>query len=282
MEQLHVLCLIVGRWVLPRYGLSKDQLSQMLLINIGNAADILELFESFEDDDVRSDPLIMILILGIWQASLLQFCFNRTATINIKLAPDTRRRKGARKSQAPGGRQRKRHRTIKVKEAGQQQSGEEKEPRNQESADPAVANNNNQQNLVQTPESEQEAKARGEADQVREAQPVEDQDKSTNGCCCGRGWLDNCLQEDHCGYFFFGSELWAIALSLLLQDVPFLCLRLTLIFAFTVSSHSNVFFTCKNTLLIMLQVYRSVVILQDLRSRRLRAAQRDPVVPLIA
>lgn len=59
------------------------------------------------------------------------------------------------------------------------------------------------------------------------------------------------------------TELWAIGISLMLQDLPFLILRITLIVYYNVKSYSNVFFTCKNTLLILLQVFRSIVILSE-------------------
>ncbi|KAF8565563.1 hypothetical protein P879_10236 [Paragonimus westermani] len=64
---------------MPREGLSRDQLSQLLLINIGTAADILELFEAFSEEEVRQNDLLRAVILCLWQASLLQFCFNKTA-----------------------------------------------------------------------------------------------------------------------------------------------------------------------------------------------------------
>ena len=56
-----------------------------------------------------------------------------------------------------------------------------------------------------------------------------------------------------------------IATSLLLQDGPFFCLRMTLIFKFQVISHMNIFFTCKNTLIILLQVYRLLVLCLERR-----------------
>ncbi|EUB57383.1 Transmembrane protein 26 [Echinococcus granulosus] len=151
MEQLLLLSVIVGRWLLPRFGISRDQLSQLLLINIGNAADILELFEAFNEEAVRTNTSLNICILCLWQASLLQFCFNKTATLEYN-------------------------------------------------------------------------------------------------------------RVSGCEQLWFGTELWALFMSLILQDVPFLALRLTLVLHFNVRSYSNIFFTCKNSLLILLQVFRSVVI----------------------
>jgi len=46
----------------------------------------------------------------------------------------------------------------------------------------------------------------------------------------------------------------------MLQDAPFLVLRMLLIFKYGVLSYTNMFFTCKNTLVCMLLSYRLIVI----------------------
>ena len=51
-EQLLLLVLIVGRWLLPKGELSHDQLSQLLLVYLGTAADIVEFFEAFKEQQV--------------------------------------------------------------------------------------------------------------------------------------------------------------------------------------------------------------------------------------
>ena len=43
-----MLILIIGRWLLPKGDLTRDQLSQLLLVYIGTAADIIEFFDSFK------------------------------------------------------------------------------------------------------------------------------------------------------------------------------------------------------------------------------------------
>ena len=42
IEQFLMLILIIGRWMLPKGDLTRDQLSQLLLVYIGTAADIIE------------------------------------------------------------------------------------------------------------------------------------------------------------------------------------------------------------------------------------------------
>lgn len=229
IEQLLLLSVIIGRWLLPRFGISRDQLSQLLLINIGNAADILELFEAFNEDIVRSNHLLKISILCLWQASLVQFCFNKTATLKLK----------ATLTQGPSF-----SGSITTKEIPDksQRSG----------SNEYVALNQQRHSALPT---ESEA--------------------SQQGCCSGR-----CSKGTSAGLICFGTELWAICMSLMLQDVPFLALRLTLIFYFKVRSYSNVFFTCKNTLLILLQVFRSIVILGEQRRKTNEVVQPNDI-PLI-
>ena len=73
IEQLLMLILIIGRWMLPKGDLSKDQLSQLLLVYIGTAADIIEFLDSFNEGKIEREPILVYLTLGIWAWSLLQF-----------------------------------------------------------------------------------------------------------------------------------------------------------------------------------------------------------------
>lgn len=47
-----MLIIILSRWLLPRGSITRDQLSLLLLEYVAIAADILELFEAFEDEQV--------------------------------------------------------------------------------------------------------------------------------------------------------------------------------------------------------------------------------------
>lgn len=67
------------------------------------------------------------------------------------------------------------------------------------------------------------------------------QNKGGNGTCCN-------------------GDVFGILISILLQDLPFLVLRMLLIFKYNVLSYTNMFFTSKNTLVIALLVYRLIVL----------------------
>ena len=84
IEQFLMLILIIGRWMLPKGDLTRDQLSQLLLVYIGTAADIIEFFDSFKDEKIAREPLLVLLTLAIWSWSLLQFTVVLTATKSRK------------------------------------------------------------------------------------------------------------------------------------------------------------------------------------------------------
>lgn len=80
IEQFLMLILIVGRWMLPKGDLTRDQLSQLLLVYIGTAADIIEFFESYKVGDTVNETILVYLTLGIWSWSLMQFTIVLSAT----------------------------------------------------------------------------------------------------------------------------------------------------------------------------------------------------------
>ncbi|EDO40847.1 predicted protein, partial [Nematostella vectensis] len=75
-----IIMIILGRWLLPRGEITRDQLSALLLGYVGTAADILELFEVFEEPQVGSELQITTAVLGVYSWSLLQFTLVTTAT----------------------------------------------------------------------------------------------------------------------------------------------------------------------------------------------------------
>ncbi|CAK9818242.1 Transmembrane protein 26 [Anthophora plagiata] len=169
IEQFLMLILIIGRWMLPKGDLTRDQLSQLLLVYIGTAADIIEFFDSFKEDRIAREPVLVYLTLGIWAWSLMQFTVVLTAT-------------KSRKSRLSSGSAVKRR-------------------------------------------------------------------VHTETSCCS-------------------IDVWGIALNMVLQDGPFLAFRLILIIHYRIVSYMNIFFTCKNTLVILLQLYRLYVVQTENKSKR--------------
>ncbi|KAF6111923.1 transmembrane protein 26 [Phyllostomus discolor] len=75
LHQTLLLMLIIGRWLLPIGGtITRNQLSELLLMFVGTAADILEFTsETLKEKNVRNNPGLVYAILFIWTWGLLQF-----------------------------------------------------------------------------------------------------------------------------------------------------------------------------------------------------------------
>lgn len=75
LQQLLLFVLVIGRMLLPRGPLSRDELSQTLFIFIGSGSDVMEFFVVFEDPVFYRNPGLKYATLIIWSVSLLQFIF---------------------------------------------------------------------------------------------------------------------------------------------------------------------------------------------------------------
>ncbi|KAF3841873.1 hypothetical protein F7725_023824 [Dissostichus mawsoni] len=84
LHQILLLLLIVGKWLLPLGGgVTRDELSQLLLIFVGTAADILEFTCETLSDVKASHPKLVYIILAVWTWSMLQFPLH-LAVVNTK------------------------------------------------------------------------------------------------------------------------------------------------------------------------------------------------------
>ncbi|KAK6170128.1 hypothetical protein SNE40_018597 [Patella caerulea] len=73
IEESLLYLMIIGRWLLPRGSVSREQLSELLFTFIGIASDIMELFALFDEEPVRGSLIFTYALLGVWSWSLLQF-----------------------------------------------------------------------------------------------------------------------------------------------------------------------------------------------------------------
>ncbi|XP_078497089.1 transmembrane protein 26 [Lissotriton helveticus] len=80
LHQTFLLLLVIGKWFLPTdAGTTREQLSQLLLLFVGTAADILEFCsETLELADVRKEAVLVYSILSVWTWSMLQFLLDVT------------------------------------------------------------------------------------------------------------------------------------------------------------------------------------------------------------
>ncbi|KAL7857591.1 hypothetical protein SRHO_G00164900 [Serrasalmus rhombeus] len=95
LHQILLILLIVGKWLMPiGEGVTRDQLSQLLLIFVGTAADILEFTSETLSDVKDNSPQLVYIILAVWTWSMLQFPFhlsvvNSKAGDECESQPDT-------------------------------------------------------------------------------------------------------------------------------------------------------------------------------------------------
>ncbi|KAK7465100.1 hypothetical protein BaRGS_00037721 [Batillaria attramentaria] len=174
VEELMLYLMILGRWLLPRGEVGREQLSQLLFAFIGIASDIMELFSLFDEDMIRQDTIVTYFLLGVWSWSIVQF------TLTFHAAHKPRRARGLQLSTQ---------------------------------IDPHLENRN--------------AAIR--------------------------------------------VELGASLMSLFMQDGPFLALRLYCMVTYDLITYSLVFFTAKNTLVILLLLYKITILL----SKRFCPARLD-------
>ncbi|CAB3408924.1 unnamed protein product [Caenorhabditis bovis] len=170
LEQLLLVNLIVGRWLLPKGDISREQLSQILLAYLAISSDIVEFFDVFKEREVFSNTKVQRIVLAAWTLSLLQFPFVLTVS---------------------------RARKMRV----------------------AITNDYEQLFRRNRPRSIFKA--------------------------------------------IYDVDIWAILLANALQDVPFLLVRLYLMTVHNLVTYTMIFFFFKNMLIILLQTYRSIIIIND-------------------
>ncbi|CAM9205919.1 unnamed protein product [Lampetra planeri] len=184
LEQTMLIVLVLGRWLMPKGDMSRDQLSQLLMVYVGLGADILDIFDTFKEPEVKTNRVVVIVGLTLFSWALMQFPLVLTQT---RLQKDEHPKKNV------GG-------------------------------------------LICCP-----------------ATP------SSLASCCS-------------------SEVWSLLLTVGLQDGPFLLYRLYLMVQEQVLNQLMIFFTCKNILIVLLELYRIFVVQCELQSREVGLRKCDGLV----
>lgn len=166
LEQTMLIVLVLGRWLMPKGDMSRDQLSQLLMVYVGLGADILDIFDTFKEPEVKTNRAVVIIGLALFSWALMQFPLVLTQT------------------QPPMG---------------------------------------------------------------------EPPQRSVSGLSCSPcapSAIASCRS----------SEVWSLLLTVGLQDGPFLIYRLYLMVQEQVLNQLMIFFTCKNILIVLLELYRIFVV----------------------
>ncbi|KAK2553068.1 Transmembrane protein 26 [Acropora cervicornis] len=220
-----IIGLIIGRWLLPRGEITRDQLSALLLGYVGTAADILELFEVLEEQAVSTTRQVTYAVLSVYSWSLLQFCLVTTATTgknnqiritNNKVNPDDVI-----------------NRKISLHKYGKQEELKERYI-----------------------ERLQMKRRQTEMNVMRGKGFKGVKEKKINPITTARGEVKQISRRE----MLLHGDIFGILTGIFMQDGPFLIFRLLLIIQYQVSSEMHIFFTCKNAIALSLLVYRLCIL----------------------
>lgn len=71
-----IIILVLGRWLMPKGDMSRNQLSQLLLVYVGVGTDILNIFPTFKKTEVKKNRFLIIVGLSLFSWALMQFPLN--------------------------------------------------------------------------------------------------------------------------------------------------------------------------------------------------------------
>jgi hypothetical protein len=80
VELSFMFIIILGRWILPKGDISHSALSQLLLVYLSLASDILDLLTLFNEQEIQISSPMVRLVLTVFSLCMLQFALNLTAT----------------------------------------------------------------------------------------------------------------------------------------------------------------------------------------------------------
>ena len=224
--------LIIGRWLIPRGSITRDQLSALLLGYVGTTADILEIFELFKEEEVMYEEGVTYAVISVYSLALYQFTLVTTATSDDK-EPENEdifvklRDKIKTKKIYPDGRTLDERFPTDVEkqkyvEMIKKEEGIHKRFRGRGKGKKLSAHSKMLQKIAKT-------KAAKEEEILIQRREIH-------------------------------AELFQIIVTLFMLDTPFLALRLYVIVIFKITSEMHVFFTCKNILVLLLLVYRLLIL----------------------
>lgn len=260
MEQALVLILVIGRWLLPKGGITRDQLSQLLLIYIGTAADIMEFTEIIKEDEIRKTNPKMLqnsnfvnAVILFWSVSLFQF------PLTIYAMERTAQRLEKEKAQLE-------EQLKKMKE-----EKDTRRRKNQVAPSPALYTNKKNQSQDGSERGEIRVRyiqtkfgleIKPEMTSVTSTDDEEAMPQVPHGrcaqCTCWHRFTK--ALDDFANKMQDYAELVSLLIPMLMQDGPFLVIRLIVIAYYQIYHDTLYFLTVKNALVVMLQVYRIFVL----------------------
>ncbi|KAL9954912.1 hypothetical protein ACROYT_G042498 [Oculina patagonica] len=249
-----ILLIIVGRWLLPRGELTRDQLSSLLLVYVANAADIMELFEVFDQEPALwCTEGVALAVLATYTWSFLQFTLVFTATAetvpDTKELPPTAPAPDENKTKSSGG-QTKLPKYIKKLIKQKQKDELAKIEKNTDLR--AAVNQMKQLKAYKDRGRQARFSIHDTALEVVQVQREVRREEQI---------LENHIKQKQ--KLKLHGDLYSILTLMLMQDGPFLIVRLVLIIAYDVKAILHIFFTGKNAMALALLIYRLVILIME-------------------
>lgn len=79
IEVTMMFIVILGRWIMPKKGITRSELSQLLLVYMSLASDIIDLLSVLQEQKIYTNSHIVYATLSIYSWSLFQFTLNLVA-----------------------------------------------------------------------------------------------------------------------------------------------------------------------------------------------------------
>lgn len=256
--------LLIGRWLTPRGSITRDGLSALLLGYVGTTSDILEIFELFKEPGIKYEKGITITIILLYTLAIYQFCLVTTVTNKEPKDPHTKKKP------------RMKLRNNKIAPKGKKYS--------RCNCDSSTASFIDE--LCISEESVREmndnfvSRSRGSSGEsfvgrsrinssvIKLATKISDAETSKE-------------QEEMAKRNEMQKQLFQSFTTLFMQDGPFLILRLYVIINFNIKSEMHLYFTCKNIIVILLQVYRLRTIYNTTKENDITLWDREETVRML-
>ncbi|CAF2399756.1 unnamed protein product [Rotaria sp. Silwood2] len=290
--------IILGRWIVPKGNISHSALSQLLLVYLSLASDILDLLTLFNEREIQISSPMVHLVLIVFSLCMLQFALNLTATRGRSFHAEFDQTEIEIHQSAPSEpptplvtKPLPRHRQLLSRFLSRSTSSSTTRPLAPKRETPEISIKSRTPTAPVISSSDttfQNTEAIRRNEMYLNANHLPDSpssvDRLTMNPCQSISSL-NSLQSPFSNspsikrvprkrpiggnvkFFvlkrsskFLRSEMWSILVTLSLQDGPFFAVRLIAINVYHVRSFLTYFFTFKNFLILILQTYRIAAI----------------------
>jgi hypothetical protein len=89
IEVTMMLIIILGRWIMPKQGITRSELSQLLLVYMSLASDIIDLLSILQEQVIFNNMAMVYTALTMYSWSLYQFTLNLVVTRGRYLGSST-------------------------------------------------------------------------------------------------------------------------------------------------------------------------------------------------